>query len=282
MGKFDGMLLVSDFDNTLLYTEAALRQQGETPTFCWRDLDGISRWISQGGTFAVATGRAMMAFRPYAAIVPMNAPSIVDNGGAIYDFEREEFIVTTFLSPGAREHIAAVTAAFPCVALELYHPAPRERLQVFNPTPWNDQHAKLTGIGYEVITAITPDVVPEPISKALFVADRPILEAIVDMARQQGWSRNYELVFSSDHLLEMTAKGANKGDMVKRLQRETGCDTLLCIGDHLNDLPMLRAADRAFCPANAEEEVRLSGAQSVCHCLQGAVGEVIELLERGE
>ena len=31
MGKFDGMLLVSDYDNTLRYTEGALRGSGEVP-----------------------------------------------------------------------------------------------------------------------------------------------------------------------------------------------------------------------------------------------------------
>ena len=31
MGKFDGVLLASDFDNTLLYTEDALRTGGPVP-----------------------------------------------------------------------------------------------------------------------------------------------------------------------------------------------------------------------------------------------------------
>ena len=31
MGKFDGMLLLSDYDNTLLYTEEALRDGSPGP-----------------------------------------------------------------------------------------------------------------------------------------------------------------------------------------------------------------------------------------------------------
>ena len=85
--------------------------------------------------------------------------------------------------------------------------------------------------------------------------------------------------FSSDHLLEMTAKGANKGDMAVRLRGLCGCGELICIGDHANDLPMLRAADRAFAPANAIGEVLESGAQVVCHCLDGALAEVVEAVE---
>ena len=42
---------------------------------------------------------------------------------------------------------------------------------------------------------------------------------------------------------------------------------------------MLRAADRAFAPANAIGEVLESGAQVVCHCLDGALAEVVEAVE---
>lgn len=279
MGKFDGMLLVSDFDNTFLYTEEALLSGVNSFDFSPRDLDRVRYWMEEGGRFTIATGRAMIAFRPYAATVPANVPAIVDNGGAIYDFQREEYLLTTFLSTGARERVEHVMERFPGVALELYHPYPNESLQVMNPTPWNERHARLTGIGYTVIDRISPEIVPEPISKALFVADHPILQGICHLAREEGWFDDYELIFSSGHLLEMTAKGANKGEMVQKLKEMTGCSTLICAGDHLNDMPMLEKADLAFCPANAEEAVHRF-ARTVCHCREGAVGEIIEVLDR--
>ena len=103
---------------------------------------------------------------------------------------------------------------------------------------------------------------------------------LVALAEDRGWREEYELIFSSDHLLEMTARGANKGAMVRRLADMLGCKTLICAGDHMNDLPMLLAADRAFCPANAVPGVLSSGARVVCHCRDGAVGEIIEILEK--
>lgn len=278
MGKFDGMLLVSDFDNTFLFTEEALLEGGDTG-FSPRDLDRVRYWMEQGGRFTIATGRAMMAFRPYAETVPTNMPVIVDNGGAIYDFQREEYFLTTFLPTGARERVEHVLEKFPHVALEIYHPYPNELLQVMNPTPWNERHARLTGIGYTVVHSLGADTVPEPISKVLFVADNEVLWEICAVAREEGWFDDYELIFSSDHLLEMTARGANKGDMVKKLKELSGCHTLICAGDHLNDMSMLRKADYVFCPANAEAEVR-AFARTVCHCREGAVGEIIEILDR--
>lgn len=274
MGSFDGVLLVSDFDNTLLYTDAALQGEGACPPMSTRNVENIRRFMAEGGRFAVATGRAMGAYLPYDAMVPTNAPAIVDNGGAIYDYEAARYLLSSTLSGQVLTHLEAILGRWPGVALELYHP--EGPLQVFQPTQWNLRHAQLTGLRYHEVADIGPETVPLPLSKVLLVAEQETLQAICDFAAQADWGAQYELIFSSDHLLEMTARGANKGAMVLRLKELLGCHTLLCAGDHKNDLPMLRVADRAFCPANAVPEVLESGCQVVCHALEGAVGEIIE------
>lgn len=277
MGKFDGMLLVSDFDNTLLYTEKALREGCDCPEMSPRNVEKIQYWMSEGGTFAVATGRAMTAYRRYDTMVPTNAPAVVDNGAAIYDYEKGEYLVSSTLSGEVLDHISAVLERYPTVALEMYHE--NDLLQVMNPTAWNVQHAKLTGLQYQVVTDVKRSTIPLPLSKVLFVADKETLDGIRHFAAEAGWAEQYELIFSSDHLLEMTARGANKGQMVLRLKEMLGCHTLICAGDHMNDMPMLRVADRAFCPANSVPEVLAGGFEVVCHCLDGAVGEIIEKLD---
>lgn len=278
MGKFDGVLLVSDFDNTLLYTEGALRSGGACPEMARRNIDGIRRFMDQGGRFAVATGRAREAYRRYTALVPTNAPTVVDNGGAIYDFERERYLLQRFLPDAAREDLAAIAARFPRVSLELYHDS--DLVQALHPSAWNDQHALLTGLPYRRIDSLGPETVPLPLAKALFVSEKPVLDAVHQFVRERGWTERYEYIFSSDHLLEMTAKGANKGEMCRALKDMLGCRVLICAGDHLNDMSMLTAADRAFCPANAQAEVLAApGIQAVCHCTEGAIGHIVELLE---
>ncbi len=44
--------------------------------------------MAEGGRFAIATGRALAAFLRYADEVPMNAPGVVCNGAALYDFAK--------------------------------------------------------------------------------------------------------------------------------------------------------------------------------------------------
>ena len=278
MKKFEKMLLISDYDNTMCYTESALRG-GEASRIHPRNLEAIRYWMSEGGVFAMATGRALGAFRGPAADIPMNAPSIIDNGAAIYDLKEERFIVESCLPDACLEHLAAIVKKFPEVSLELYHPD--DLIQIVHLTDWNRQHAKLTNMGYEVIPEVTPGLVKLPLVKALLVADMKLLQQIHTYMEKTGWASDYELIFSSDHLLEMTAKGADKGQMALKLKDLCGCEKLYCAGDHANDLPMLRAADRAFAPSNAIPAVLESGGvTAVCHCVDGALGDIVEILDR--
>lgn len=59
---------------------------------------------------------------------------------------------------------------------------------------------------------------PLPLTKVLFVAEKPVLDDVLALIRERGWTERYEYIFSSDHLLEMTAKGANKGEMCLELK----------------------------------------------------------------
>ena len=62
MAKFQNKLLLSDYDNTLHYTEATLREGVPLPPINPRNLEAIRYWIEEGGRFSVATGRTLAAF----------------------------------------------------------------------------------------------------------------------------------------------------------------------------------------------------------------------------
>ena len=99
MGKFDGLLLVSDFDDTLYDSHHRIPP---------RNLDALGRWIGQGGRFTVATGRAHRTFAPYVHLAPINAPVVLSNGSAIYDFQTETMLVQTLLDDRAPADFQAV------------------------------------------------------------------------------------------------------------------------------------------------------------------------------
>ena len=59
MGKFDGVLIASDYDNTIVYTEDSLRGKGGIPPVSPENRAAMEYFMAQGGTFCVSTGRAL-------------------------------------------------------------------------------------------------------------------------------------------------------------------------------------------------------------------------------
>lgn len=278
MGKFTGVLLASDFDNTLLYTEDALRTGAPVPPLPERNREALESFMAQGGRFAIATGRALAAFLRHAEDVPMNAPGVVCNGAAIYDFARGEYLENAMLDASARERGQAVLDRFPDVAVEAYHID--NVIHVVRPNAISRQHEHMTHVALTEAPSLLD--VPLPLGKLLFEAEHETLEQVLAFLRDRGWAEDYELIFSVSHLLEMTTRGANKGGMVRRLADRLGIsmDHVYCAGDEANDLSMLSAAAEGFAPANASAAVRESGATLVCHARDGAIANVIEILDR--
>ena len=278
MGRFDGVLLASDFDNTLIYTEEALIRGEPVPPLPERNRKALEHFMAEGGRFAVSTGRALAAFVKYADQVPMNAPGVVCNGAAIYDFAKGEYLVTALLDERARERGQQVLEAFPQAAVEAYHID--NVIHAVHPNEITRHHEHLTKVGVTEAPSLLD--VPLPLGKLLFEADHETLLKIRDFLTDRGWGGDYELIFSGQSLLEMTAKGANKGGMVRRLAELLGIprEHVYCVGDEANDLPMLQWAAEGFAPANCIPAVRESGATIVSHALDGALADVVEILEK--
>ncbi|MCI2058121.1 MAG: HAD-IIB family hydrolase [Oscillibacter sp.] len=278
MGKFDGVLLASDFDNTLIYTEDALRSGAEVPPLSPGNRAALEYFMGEGGRFGLSTGRALAAVSRYAAGIPMNAPGVVCNGAAIYDFARGEYLEFALLDELALERGQAVLDAFPSAACEVYHTD--NVIHAVRPNAFTRQHQHITHVGVAEVPSLRE--VPLPVGKLLFEARRPVLEEIRTFLDEQGWAQDYELVFSGQFLLELTRTGANKGCMVLRLAELLGVapEGLYCIGDESNDLPMLRAAREGFAPANCIPLVRDSGATIVADAREDAVADVIARLDQ--
>ena len=113
MGKFTGVLLASDFDNTLIHTEPALRSGEAIPSLSERNKAALEYFMAEGGQFTIATGRALAAFMRYAGEVPMNTPAIVCNGAALYDFSQEDYLEIAMLEGEIRNGVRPFWTGFP-------------------------------------------------------------------------------------------------------------------------------------------------------------------------
>lgn len=278
MGKFDRVLIASDFDNTLVDTQAAIDAKTGSMPLCGRNRAALEYFMANGGHFTVSTGRALPAFTDYVDDVPHNAPCILANGAVLYDFAENRVLHTAYIGERIRAHMAEVFAAFPETSCEIYHED--RRIHAINPNRYIKMHEHLTRTAAVVVESF--EEIDLPIIKVLFEDDEPILHELEAFLRSREWIGEYELIFSSDFLLELTARGATKGDMVLRLAGMLGVERkdVYCVGDHKNDIPMLAVAAEGFAPANCVPEVAASGATVLCHCRDGVIADVIELLDK--
>ena len=243
-----------------------------------RNRQALAYFMAEGGRFAVSTGRALAAFQACLPLVPMNAPGVICNGAALYDFSAGKYLATALLDESARQRGQLVLDRFPGAAVEAYHID--NVIHAVHPNEITRHHEHLTKVAVTEAPSLLD--VPLPLGKLLFEASHQELEEIQAFLKAQGWGEDYELIFSGQNLLEMTAHGANKGGMVRRLAEYLGIglDHVYCVGDEANDLPMLRLAAEGFAPANCIPAVRESGATLVSHARDGALADVVEILER--
>ena len=147
------------------------------------------------------------------------------------------------------------------------------------PNEYVRRHEHLTHVGTEEKPSLL--AVPLPLGKCIYEDDHETLLAVRRRMTEDGWDADYEIVFSRDNLLEVTAKGADKGGMVLRLAERLGIarQDVCCMGDEGNDLSMLRVAGHAFAPANGSEAVR-AVSTVVSHARGPAVADVVAILDR--
>ena len=265
MGKFDGVLFASDFDDTLY---------GEDMRITRENVEALTYFTGQGGIFTVATGRARPNFAPHARSVPINAPVILSNGSALYDFRTGEMVYETFLPDRVRGDMEEVARAIPSIGFEAYH---HDDVYTHQPNAVTRHH--LGRAGLPSTEAPIADM-PLPWSKAIL---QQRSEVLLETQRYmlERWSEHYEVIFSNPVLLELTRKGSSKGGMVELLARRLGIRPghIYCIGDNQNDIPMLAVSAIPFAPSNCAPEVRAWGARILGSCEESCVAQAIRILD---
>ncbi len=266
MGKFDGVLLVSDYDDTLLGSDLRVPE---------RNLDALRYFLARGGRFTVATGRSQRAFVRAAAELPINAPVALSNGAAIYDFQADRLLWSSQLGPFAEEDCRALGEAFPTLAMEVCH---GEEIFAYRPNMVTRKHMERVGT-----TCRERDLadIPRPWDKVVLEEEEPVLRQAQAYVKAH-WPDRYEIIFSNRYLLEMTDKGSHKGNLVLMVARRIGIDPahIYCVGDNQNDLPMLKVSAIPFVPSNAVQLLKDWGATVVGSCDQGCVADIVELLDK--
>lgn len=281
MGKFDGILIASDFDRTL--TDPA----GFVPT---RNLDALRFFMEEGGRFSIASGRSVPMFRPKMSLYESNAPAILYNGAACWDPVGERIVFGTPL-PRMDTLIEEILKRYPFPNCELQgidrhciFRLDREREKMFRETGVRLYDRPYREIGdpmYMLFLGV--DFIPPEDPSQDFRSTSPDIEALFTECNE--WIERqgpFTAIRSTGRITEVIPRGISKGSAARKLAEMLGCRKLVCVGDAMNDIGMLEAADYAFTPSDGDpavrrqlrSRIRITGPSS-----EGALAGVIETLK---
>lgn len=269
MKKFEGILLCTDLDGTLLRKSKEISHE---------NLDAIEYFKSEGGIFTFITGRMPLFVEEFFDVVHPNGPVGCINGGGIYDYPNKKYLWT---QPADRS------------VLDLVELADREmdsigiQLNTFDHTYFCKENSvmawfrKLTGA--ENLTCCYREV-KEPIAKILFGVETTEEMVRLDrLLKAHPAAKSFDFVSAEKTLYEIIPKGVNKGTLLIQMARILGLDSqkTVAVGDYDNDVGMLRAAKLGIAVANASPAAKAAADHITVSNEEHAIARIISDLESG-
>lgn len=241
MGIFDGYLLVSDMDGTLLNSKGKLSEENKK---------AIEYFVDNGGQFTLATGRMLPSIKRHIHKMKVTLPVIMYNGTKVYDFNSDEVIWEKFLEEERKEIVKVVNKVNHNIGIEIYS---NEQVYIYQVCKRTERFSKL---GYDVIYNVDDSIWNKKWTKALIVGEKEELDFVETYLRKDYGDNN--IVRSSDVYLEIIPKEISKGQALKKLvmHKEIEDFTIITVGDNMNDVELLQEADYGFCISNGSEELK--------------------------
>ncbi len=253
MGKFDGVLLMSDFDGTLA-VNAKISPENR---------DALAYFMSEGGLFSLASGRFSTIIDTFDPACRPNVYCAALNGVEIFSPDDGRTVEYTQL---VREKASDFTARLVDACPEIYgvwvHTlSENERVEPANAA----EAAKTFG---NVLTKIVYNV-PTEKSDEYFSA-----------AKKLG-GKDFFVIRSWINGIELLPLGAGKEDALRRIRELLGPRVRLTVaaGDYENDTGMVREADIGYAVANAVPEVLAAADRITLPAAGHAIAAIISDIE---
>lgn len=268
MGKFDGVLICTDLDGTLMKNDKTISQE---------NLNAIEYFKNEGGYFTFITGR-MPFFVSYVlnAIKP-NAPFGCVNGAGLYDEAKGDYVWKATMPDTVLELVELIDCHFPDVGIQV---------NTFYKTYFCKENQVMKNFravtGLENLVCHYRDV-QEPIAKILFGSERDAeIKQIESLLKSHPLADGFDFIRSEEALYEILPKGIGKGTAITKLCEHLQLDIKksVAIGDYNNDISMFRAAGVGIAVSNACQEALDAADFITVSNEEHAIAKVISDLEQ--
>lgn len=211
----------------------------------WREKNfaAIKDFISHGGFFTFATGRLNLDDLLPGHREIVNAPVICAQGALVRSLA-DELLYENFFDCDTAERIKKELEA---------HFVNEHTGMVLHMTESGDQY-------YKIVVWSAVENIPV------------IYEHIHSI-----FGDEIQYCYPCANLIEFLDPGSTKGSVIKFVSDTVGAKTTYAVGNYLNDVSMLEAADYAACPENAIDTVKnICNGNILCHSAKGAVADLID------
>ncbi|MGN1423495.1 MAG: Cof-type HAD-IIB family hydrolase [Oscillospiraceae bacterium] len=265
---FSKVILMTDLDGTLLTDDKRILD---------KDMAAIERFRAGGGIFTMATGRGYSMARSVAEKLALDAPAVLFNGAAVFDFSQDKFLWRCDIGGRAADIITRVAARFPDVGVEVL----REH-SVYVPflNETEQWHLDLEGVKAELCPLA--EIPTDGWLKVLFAYPPEKMDALVEFVENDPALRGVQWLRSAPMFFECLPEGIDKAAGFRELIRVIGAEDRFTVaaGDFMNDTHMIQNADLGAAVASAQPSVKAAADIIVCDNNSGAMAQIIDCIER--
>lgn len=262
-------VIYSDLDGTLLNYDSV-----KGSYFSEVNKYAVNKWIDNNNYFAVATGRNITGITRFIEKykIPFNLPLVLMNGAVIYDYNEKIILYNEIFNKEFIDEVIEYILKEDKGQLVLISPTDHYVLKSesskHKKPPFYFNLVEKEEIKYSLITKISILVSKETQNKVL-----------EDLSKLKSYNE-IKVIPSSPTYIEVVNEGTSKFEGIKKSLEHANISNHLIytVGDYLNDVEMLKKADKSFAPKNAHEKVLSIVDTILPHHNEGAVSKMIDIL----
>ena len=268
MKKIKYPLIVTDFDGTLLRSDGKYGDKTKK---------AILKYVDDGGTFVISTGRMPIAILPRAKELGLKGLLSCGQGSVVVDIESGNELMR-----GSIEHALTLEICEKLESLNLH-------IQVYEPWEYysnmDDEPLRLYEHAVRVrATRVTDKPLSQFIKEKKMCASKFLVMVMPEMKMAlynelvKTFKDKCYVTTSGDYFVEICNPEYTKGTAMEYLSKKLDIplENAIAIGDQWNDLPMLERAGLGIAVANAQAELKAVAQTLPVSNDEDAVGFVIE------
>ena len=271
MKKFEGILICTDLDGTLLNNDKKVSSE---------NIEAINYFKDNGGLFTFITGRMPYYSSKIYEVIEPNAPFGCINGGGLYDHRTGKYVWhAPDFKKDVLELVECVDKNVPGIGIQI---VAYEQTYFARDNEATEKFRIRTGVPHlkKYYTDVT-----EPIAKIVFADyDSANIEKVDACLKSHPLAQNYGFMRSEETLYEILPKGIDKGTVLLKMAEILGIDRkkTVAVGDYDNDIGMLKAAGAGVAVANASENAKVAAKYITVSNEEHAIAKIISDIESGK